>query len=260
MLLHLVLVLCLVLPLASCDQGNLLDQAASEEPGITARHYADLIQGRKIDEIYEHLLPSLKTEATRAALVKAAGQMSDAAPRNVRLVGYNSFTLNGVTSRAYTFETEYPVGWALTNVVLEETGGGFAVMGLHTQGTTQSAAEANRFGFQGKGPLHYLFFALLVANPLFMLVTAVYAFRTPMRRRKWLWMLFILIGLFRVQFNWATGQLGFGQFLGFQILGSGMVRAGGFGAWILYLSLPLGAVTFLWRRSRLVADARAAAR
>lgn len=248
MLLRLVLALCLLLPLAACDQEKVLGQAAFEEPGITARHYADLMQQRKIDTIYAQLVPSMKTEATRMALVRAAALMPDAAPKGVRLVAYKTFMLNGVASYSYTFESEYPSGWALTNVVLEKLEGGYAVLGVQAQELTQSVEETNRFTLVGKGPLHYLFLGLTAANPAFILVTAFLAYRRPIGRRKWLWILFILVGLFPLDFNWTTGQVSFSQMMGFNLLGATAMRTGTAGAWTLSLGLPLGAVLFLLRR------------
>ncbi|MEQ9317338.1 MAG: hypothetical protein RLN72_15920, partial [Henriciella sp.] len=61
--------------------------------------------------------------------------------------------------------------------------------------------------FEGKGPLHYLVFALLCIMPVFLVVTAIFCFRNANVRRKWLWIPFILIGLWGIQFNWTTGAM-----------------------------------------------------
>lgn len=111
------------------------------------------------------------------------------------------------------------------------------------------------FTFSHKGWTHYVIFALVILVPVFMIVTAVACFLNKSVTLKALWIPFILIGLWGVQFNWATGELqnqffsfANGQFnvqiFKFQLLGVGFFKYGPFMPWIFSLGVPAGAIAY----------------
>tara|TARA_R100001086_G_scaffold204796_1_gene120670 strand:+ start:521 stop:1387 length:867 start_codon:yes stop_codon:yes gene_type:complete len=120
------------------------------------------------------------------------------------------------------------------------------------------------FSFANKGPLHYLFAFLLVAMPVFHLVTAVHCgFSKGVVQRKWLWIPFILIGFWGFKFNWTTGEVVFillnikdgmvnFSLFNLNLLGAGYLRAGMFTPWIITIALPIGPVWYWIRRARMV--------
>ena len=116
----------------------------------------------------------------------------------------------------------------------------------------QSLEEANRFTFEGKGPIHYIVFALTVAVPLFIVYALVLCFKTPIARRKWLWLLFVALGFFQLTLNWTDGAFGI-QPISFALLGAGFVRAGPYMPFIFNVTIPIGAIVFLARRRSLAA-------
>jgi hypothetical protein len=71
-------------------------------------------------------------------------------------------------------------------------------------------------------------------------------------KRKWLWIIFILFGIGRITVNWTTNRWGFSP-LSFLVFGSGAF-AQPFGAWMISISFPLGAIVFLLRRKTLTAQ------
>lgn len=86
-------------------------------------------------------------------------------------------------------------------------------------------------------------FGLLVAIPVFMVATAVLCFFEKRVRHRWLWIPFILVGLWGVTFNWTTGAMQFelfgfdGMMIQFKLfsihlLGTGYVTYGPFQPWI----------------------------
>jgi hypothetical protein len=97
--------------------------------------------------------------------------------------------------------------------------------------------------------LDYAVLAYGVAVALFTLVVLIVAAKTKMRRRKWLWILFILFGVGKFSVNWTTGQWGI-ALLVVQLF-SVSSQAEFFGPWIISVSLPIGAILFLLRRNRL---------
>jgi hypothetical protein len=71
-----------------------------------------------------------------------------------------------------------------------------------------------------------------------------------MGKKKWLWLIFIVLGIGKLVVNWTTGQVFFSE-LAIQ-LPAGGAGAQAYGPWQVYASIPLGAITFLIRRKRLI--------
>jgi hypothetical protein len=68
-----------------------------------------------------------------------------------------------------------------------------------------------------------------------------------MAKRKWLWLIFIALGLFQFHLNWTTGAWNL-QPLSFLLLGAGFTKAAPAAPLILSVAFPLGAILFLARR------------
>jgi hypothetical protein len=104
----------------------------------------------------------------------------------------------------------------------------------------------------GKNALQYGVLTLAVGVAIFTLCVLVVCIRTKLKRRKWLWILFILFGFGKLSVNWATGQWGI-QVLAAQLF-SASTYADFFGPWIISVSLPIGAMVFLRFRRTLRVD------
>ena len=125
------------------------------------------------------------------------------------------------------------------------------IFGMHVYNPMdRPLEEINRFSLEGKGTVHYLFLFACLAVPFFILFTLVVAIRTRFNKRKWAWILFILVGFVQFSINWTTGQIGVKP-LSFQLFGAGALSASVFAPWILSVSLPIGAVLFWIKREGL---------
>lgn len=89
--------------------------------------------------------------------------------------------------------------------------------------------------------------AAIAKDIVYALIVCV---RTPIAKRKWLWMIFIVVGLANLSFNWTNGNYTIAPFY-FSILGSGFFSASLYAPTIITLAFPLGAVVFLLRRCSL---------
>jgi hypothetical protein len=98
-------------------------------------------------------------------------------------------------------------------------------------------------------------FVSSIIVPLLIIAAVVLCIRTPVPKRKWLWILFILMGVVRFKLYWTDGNLSI--IPGLQLLGAGYVRIGLLGPWFLSASLPIGAIAFLLRRRKWLAQANA---
>jgi hypothetical protein len=125
--------------------------------------------------------------------------------------------------------------------------------------TLPGSLEAiHAFTFEGKGWRHYLVLALAITVPIFILAMLVVCIRTKVPKRKWLWILFILVGAGTMTLNWTTGEIATNEF-SVELLGASYQRASAFAPLMLSVSFPFGAVWFLWRRRQWRQAAQAAA-
>ncbi|CAJ0719516.1 hypothetical protein LMG6871_02924 [Ralstonia edaphis] len=237
---------------AGCNQQAMIERfAPKEESAAAQRMLSDLI-AKNFGALDGQLDAGLKTPDTRDALEKMANAFPSARPKSVTLVGTETNTRNSVTTYNLTYEYEYPTAWLLANVMLQRKDGQLRIIGMHAYPEKQSLRETNAFKFAGKGFAHYCVLGLMIGIALFQIYVLVLCFRTPIAKRKWLWLLFISLGITRFFFNWTTGDLRF-QLLSFAIPGVGGFAAGPYAPLILTFSIPVGAIVFLLRWRALVA-------
>lgn len=105
-----------------------------------------------------------------------------------------------------------------------------------------SLKEQHAFVFENKPIINYLFLVLMIMNLLFIIYT-VYALIKTQIKRKWLWIIGVLIGFSRLKLHWTSGEINF-DFMSFQILGIGFIKSGQYSSWILMVSIPVVAIAF----------------
>jgi hypothetical protein len=145
-----------------------------------------------------------------------------------------------------TFESRYDSAYVVTNVVLRRIDDGERrVMGLHVQALPNSLEAINAFSLGNMGIAQYAFLLAMIAVAATTVTALVSWFRRRrVTRRKWLWLLAIVVGPFKLSVNWTTGGIAI-QALTFQLFGLSAMRDGLVGPWILSFSIPAGAIAFL---------------
>lgn len=173
-------------------------------------------------------------------------------PTVTNLVGYNLHkSRDGAPAYNLTYQFGYDSNWIVANVAWHELPNGQReIIGLNAQPLTASLQEINGFSFKKARAAHYLFLAAMIAVPLFIITTLIVCIRTKIARRKWLWLIFILVGIASVSFNWTTGKAGIAPF-SVQLLGFGAVASSVYSPWIISVSVPFGAVIFWIKRRKL---------
>lgn len=248
----LLLLLGVVALLAGCDQYAMLEKLIpKEEAAIAQRALSDLI-AKNFSALDRQLDPALQSPATRETLEKMAAAFPTAQPSSINTVGAETRTLNGVTTYNLTYEYEYPKAWVLANVLLRRQDGQLRIIGMHAYPERQSLRETNRFSFAGRSLKHYFALGLTVGVALLVLYALVLCFRTPIAKRKWLWLLFVALGFEQFFFNWTTGDFSMRP-ISIALLGSGFYRAGPYAPVVLSFSIPIGAIVFLIHRRALIA-------
>lgn len=192
--------------------------------------------------------PELITPEATTGLVQVRAMMPKESARSSKIVSWSVINFTGGKSTV-TLATEHDYGdrFVLSQAVLSKDTSEepWQARGFHVQTATKAELAANRFSLIGKSPGHYLFLAAAVASIGLMIAAFVKVVRTRGLRRKWLWCLAALLGLFKFQINWATGAVAV-QWLSVQLIGAAATRGPSqFEPWVIASTAPIGAVLIL---------------
>lgn len=233
--------------LAGCDQEAMFEKLVPAEEAAAAKDIVVKLAERDFASVEAQLDPQLRTADVRQKLEQVASLLPAQKPKSIRTVGTNTTRMNSVATYNLTFEYDFGDKWLVVNTVLERRDSGLALQGIHLTPTQQSLESINRFSFEGKGFLHYLVFALAIGIPVLVLYALVVCARTRIEKRKWLWLLFVAVGVVQFHFNWSTGAWEV-QPIAISVLGAGFAKLGPMAPWMFTLAFPLGAILFLVKR------------
>ena len=239
--------LVVLLSLCGCDQRAIFEKFVPQEETALTKELIAKLAARDLDAVEGALEPSLRTPEARQKLEEIARLLPPGAPKTVEVVGATTRQMPSATTYDLTLEYQYASSWVLANAVLVRNDGKVTVQRIHLLPRSQSMEAENRFTFEGKGALHYVVVAMAIAIPLLIVYAAVVCLMSKIPRGKWLWVLFIVVGLAQLQLNWTTGAWEIRP-LQVSLLGAGYTRLGPVGPYILQIALPVGAIVFLTRR------------
>ena len=216
----------------------------------------DDIQRGKVSEAERLLAPEIKVGDVSKGLSEVVSLFQAGAVKDIEVIGANStVSWEAGKSRKTTnlsYEVELTTGWLVGSVVVSDVGDERSITSAQFNRYDASIEALNSFTFSGKSVAHYVFFALVVAIPLFSMITLVVCARSKIRK-KWLWIIFILLGFVTFRLNWSTGQINC-QLLSFQLLGASVFKMGLYGPWNIGVAVPIGAIVFLLKRKQLILD------
>jgi hypothetical protein len=184
-----------------------------------------------------------------------ASAFPKAAPKSVKLVGSAVTRSGSTTTSSLSFEYEFPDRWVLANVVIERKGQAPVVRSVEVRAARESLEQVNRVTLSGKSWRHYAMAAAAIVIFAFVALTFALALRTPVPGMKWAWLLFILLGVVRVSFNWTTGALAFAP-MGIQVFGAAFSKPSAFAPLVITAALPVGAIVFLVQRHEWLEEAK----
>lgn len=235
--------------LTGCDQASMIKKMTPPEAESTAQGYIDLLRQNRFAEIEKALDPSIKTTDIRNTLAKMAQMIPAQKADSIKVVG--SHVLHGpdISTTNITFEYQFNRNWLLINVATQEKQGISSVVGFNVNPIADSLENTNQFRLVGKTPLQYAVLVLAIIIPLLTLYALVLCVRTRIEKRKWLWVIFIILGVAKFSVDWTTGQWGIMP-LSFQLFGASAF-APAYSSWIISISLPLGAAIFMIKRKEL---------
>jgi hypothetical protein len=254
------------LKLFGYDRASLLKKFTPPDDESLAIQYVDLLRQRGFDQIEDRLDPSIKNAETHDALAEMWGMIPAGEPSSVKTV--DSHVVHGKDGSTTSITLEYEFApralptsgstesmarsWLLAGVVIQTRGGVKTISGFHVMPIPRSFEEANEFSLLDKGFSQYAGLCVAVGVSVFTLYVFVLCKRTRTGRQEWLWLVPILIGVFRVTVNWTSGEWSFTP-LAIQAPPV-MTLSSPYGPWMIQVTIPLGAIVFLLLRRDRTSD------
>jgi hypothetical protein len=272
-LLVLALIFLLLLPLGACnrenyfklyglDRDSLLYKITPREDEAFALHYVDLLRRSRFDEIEERLAPSVNNAQTRDLLIRLHSFFPATEAASIKTVSTAFARGDGGSTSSITLEYEFepqvihtnevpgvtPRIWLLAQIVIQRRNGTKTIRGLTVFPIPKSFEEANEFTLEGAGISQYAGLSLALGVAGFTLYALVLCICSKIGKKKWIWLIPVLVGLLRVTVNWTSGQWTCTP-LAVQIPPVN-VAVEPYGPWKIIIFAPIGAIAFLlYRRS-----------
>lgn len=240
----------LILPiLAACHYDDILAKIVTYEESAFAKRYFESIRVGDVDSVKKILNPKLLSPEFNIAKVitDVASYFPSGNPIEVKLVGAQTYQTPDKWQAKLVYQYKFPKEWVLATITYSKIGQQRVVDGFSAFRQSQSLEETNAFNLLDKTPTHYLVLILAVVIILFTLWALVLCIQTEFPRRKWLWILFVLTGFFSLTFNWTTGEFDY-QIFSLNFLVIGITASSPYAPWMINISLPIGAMTFLLKR------------
>lgn len=218
-----------------------------KEEAAFAESFLERLRAHDLEYVMSHADPALMEKTSQADIRAVADYFPAGATRSSELIGSQVNVINGQWHGSFTFEYEFDDGWAVASVSLRRVGEALRVTGFHVYQTGMSQKQFNAFELGGKSALQYAVLLLAVGVPVFILVTLIACIKTPMAKRKWLWVIFILGGIGTLSLNWTTGAYET-NLLQYLLFGAAAFAASEHAPWIISVGVPVGAILFWMKR------------
>ncbi|MCH7338841.1 hypothetical protein MMP73_04600 [Acinetobacter sp. NIPH 605] len=243
----------LLITLSACSQQSFLEKIVPPQEKAFAEDMFNQLSNKNYAAIEKYLSPELQDESTHSTLIQMAGLFPAEPVKNIKLIAANKSLFKDVVTYQLSFEYEFADHWLINKIVLSKQADQIRIIGIHVEPIDHSVQAMHGFTFAGKSLLHYVVFILAITIPLFCIYAFILCIRTPMQKRKWLWLIFICFGFMQFSLNWTDGSYAF-QMLSFLVLGAGYFQQTVYSPIILQIALPLGAILFVYRRKSLMAE------
>lgn len=220
-----------------------------KEADKLARDYIDIILKGDIEQAEELLDPQVVTLKTRSMIQEVVNLLDKGELISIEIVGVNVLRTKNKIRNSLTYQLHFKDAWLLATVIVDDISGNLQIFRFQMNTIPKSLEEINAFTLSGKSFRHYIILLIAIGIPVFIICTIVLCVRTKMKR-KWLWIIFMLFGFGRFSFNWTSGQMGF-QPLAVQLIPTSVFKHGLYAPWIIYISVPIGALLFILKRHKI---------
>jgi len=226
-----------------------LEKFVPKEADKFARAYIDILREGDFEQAEKLLDPQVVTSKTRSKLQEGANLLKKGELISMEIVGVNIFETKDKSRNSLTYQLQFKDTWLLVIVIVDDISGKQQIYGVNVKTIPKSLEEINAFTLSGKSFRHSIILLIAIGIPVFIICTIVLCVRTKMKR-KWLWIIFMLFGFGRYSFNWTSGQMGF-QPLAIQLIPTSVFKHGLYAPWIIYISVPVGALLFILKRRKI---------
>jgi hypothetical protein len=222
----------------------------AKEIALSKQYIADL-QDKQFNSVTERLAPALKNYQSELALLKISDLFPNEKPMSTTLVGFSKNVTTNLTTITSIFQYKYPHKWITAEVVLEKNDDATNIKGISIIPPNYSLEDRNSFNLYGKNPSQYLFLLITLIVSVIIIIALTLCIPNSNVKRRWLRTIFILTGVGTVALNWTDGTFQI-LLLHIQILGVGVYKFSPYNALIVYASIPIGAIVFLfhWLKTR----------
>jgi hypothetical protein len=236
-----------LLGLTGCKVGWLIDRTAPDAVRDSKSYYEELRQ-RQVDQVLASFDPSADKESLRPDLSKVMAVVPVQVPIGVETLGGTvECKGSGVCTKVITLEYQYPDRWILFQATVSNGSGHYAITDLDVKNESMPAESMGQFTLRGKGWLNYAILLMALLSTGLAIYALVLCIRTPIKKRKWLWIIVTILGIGEFGIEWSSGEFWHKIFYITLPSGFGFETDGPF----MYVSIPAGAILFLLLRNRL---------
>jgi len=228
------------------------DKSVPKEEASFAEEYLNKLRAKDFDYVKSQMSAETLAKANDALLLKMSNYFYKGKLLSTEIIGSQVKTFNDKWQGNFFFEYHFSDGWNLASAALKKVDGKYKVIALNVSQTSSSQKELNKFTLKNKSYSQYLFLLLAIIVPVFIIVTTYFCIRAPIPERKWLWVFFVLLGIFSIQVDWTTGATNIDP-LSAHLLGISVTSASPHAAWIISISFPLGAIMYWFKRNKFLA-------
>jgi len=233
--------------LSGCNPEKMIEKVAPEEDQQVATECINALRAKRFDAIENTLAEGLKGDATRATLEGMANMLPAGKPDAIKLIGAaitteRSGARTSDISYQYTFGKRHFMVNCATTTELQTR----HIVALNVRELEFSIDEQAGFNFKDKTPAQFALLCAFVLSLVITLAALVLCIVDKTLQRKWLWLIFILVGFGQVSVNWNSGV--WDSSLVHVMLFSARAVSRGYGGWVISVALPLGAAVYLARR------------
>jgi len=244
--------LCSVYLLFGCSPQRLFESFTTPEQIAAAKSDVELLRDRRFQEIEKQMETDLVDDGLEGTLSQMADMIPVGEPRSVKVVGAHILKQPESTRYDVTLEYEFPERWLLVEVATGTRGRQGVISSFRVQPMQDSLEHVNRFRLSGLGTPQWVVLSVGLLSLGCSLDAFVLCLRSRIRK-KWLWAVIALVGIGRLGVNWTTGNL-FSNLIWVDLPTTGAFSQL-YGPWMVYASLPAGAILFLFLRRSLERDA-----
>jgi hypothetical protein len=230
----------------------LADSYSSAEDA--SRHLITALKSGNENELLSIMDSSTRNEAENK-FMQLRSLISTMHIDSLRVLEFKEMWFNGNESDYYLYDAPSDTGWILVTINLVKSNDNYQVKNFNINLLSQEQYHSNDFSFEHKSPLHFIFLLYSLAVLLLTIFTIVLCIRSKFKR-KWLWIVGMIISLPTITFNWSTGEFGLELFK-FTLLGFGFSRYPIIAPWIIQSTIPIVLLIFLynWFKSKNNKDA-----